>query len=72
MPHGMAKLWLTMETLIICTLSVLCECETDKASNLIIVGFPDLYAGSQGFWKIQVSRPRYVTLYIPCGRPVLF
>ena len=31
------------------------ECEASEASISIIVGFPDLHAGSQGLWTIQLA-----------------
>ena len=34
------------------------ECEASEASISIIVGFPDLHAGSHGLWTIQLAACR--------------
>ena len=38
-----------------------------KVNILIIVGFPGLHAGSQGFFKTQVGRPEFLR---PCVQVV--
>ena len=35
-----------------------------KLNILIIVGFPGLHAGSQGFFKIQVGRPACIYIHL--------
>ena len=37
-----------------------------KVNILIIVGFPGLHAGSQGFFKTQVGRPDNCDAFVAC------